>query len=99
MAERKSVYQNANGVRRTLHLDDDCPGVIRIQTEQVMDEVLAGIARDREIMSNSGVNKLLARIPIHIFEQAVHEKWDEGDWRRFLNSSECSPYRIWQGRV
>ena len=98
MVETKKVYMNSDGVRRTLHLDDDSPNVIRVQTEQTMDEILASIERDREIMSH-GINKLVARIPIHIFEQACHEKWDESDWRKFLNSSECSPYRIWRGRV
>ena len=38
-------------------------------------------------MSNSGDNKLLARIPIEVYERACHEQWDEGDWARYLNSS------------
>ena len=37
-------------------------------------------------MSHNGVNKLLARIPITIYERSVHEQWDEGDWARWLNS-------------
>ena len=50
-------------------------------------------------MAHNGHNKLLARIPVTIFERSVHEGWDEGDWARWLNSSEAAPFRIWQGRV
>ena len=48
-------------------------------------------------MSHNGVNKLLARIPIEVYERSVHEQWDEGDWARWLNSSEAAPFRIWSG--
>jgi hypothetical protein len=99
MAERKTVYANANGVRRTLISDDERPGVI-VQTEQVLDEILAGIHRDREAANdNHAVNKLVARLPVAVFERAVNEGWGEDDWRRYLNSSEAAPFRIWRGRV
>ena len=50
-------------------------------------------------MSHNGVNKLLARIPIEVYERSVHEQWDEADWARYLNSSEAAPFRIWRGTV
>jgi hypothetical protein len=50
-------------------------------------------------MSHNGVNKLLARIPIEVYERSVHEQWDEADWARYLNSAEAAPFRIWRGRV
>ena len=46
-----------------------------------------------------GVNKVVARIPITIYERSIHEDWDEGDWKRWLNSTEAAPFRIWGGRV
>jgi hypothetical protein len=99
MAETSRIYRNADGVRRTLITDDDEPDIVRVKTEQVLDEVLDSIERDRAIMRHDGVNKLLARIPIEIYERAVHEQWDDGDWARWLNSYEAAPFRIWGGRV
>lgn len=97
--ERKSVTRDYNGIRRTLVTDSEHPDRFGVFTEQNLDEILPGIARDRELQNPNGVNKLLARIPITIYERAVHEGWDEGDWKRWLNSSEAAPYRIWQGQV
>jgi hypothetical protein len=99
MSERRHVYRNADGVRRTLITDDERPEDFVIQTEQVLDEILDSVERDRAIMSHNGVNRLLARIPIEVYELSVHEQWDEADWARYLNSSEAAPFRIWRGRV
>ena len=99
MSERRTTYRNADGVRRTLITDDERPDEVGVFTEQRLDEILASVERDRATMAHDGVNKLLARIPIPIYERAVLEQWDEGDWARWLNSSEAVPFRIWQGRV
>jgi hypothetical protein len=99
MTERRTTYRNGDGVRRTLITDDERPEDFVIQTEQVLDEILGSVERDRETMSHNGVNKLLARIPIEIYELSVHQQWDEGDWARYLNSAEAAPFRIWRGRV
>lgn len=99
MTESRHVYRNADGVRRTLITDDERPDAIVVHTEQVLDEILDGVARDRDLHPSSGTNKMLARIPIAVYERAVLEDWDEGDWARWLNSSEAAPFRIWQGRV
>jgi hypothetical protein len=98
MTERTRVYHNADGVRRTLIVDDERPGFV-VNTEQDIEPVLDSVERDRAIMRHDGVNKLLARIPVSIFERSVHEQWDEGDWKRWLNSSEAAPFRIWKGKV
>jgi hypothetical protein len=99
MTERRTTYRNADGVRRTLITDDERPEDFAVHTEQVLDEILDSIERDRATMAHDGVNKLLARIPIPIYERAVHEQWDDADWARWLNSSEAAPFRIWRGRV
>ena len=98
MTERSRVYHNADGVRRTLIVDDERPGFV-VNTSQDIEPVLDSLERDRAIMRHDGVNKLLARIPVSIFERSVHEQWDEGDWKRWLNSSEAEPFRVWRGRV
>jgi hypothetical protein len=99
MTERRTIYRNADGVRRTLITDDERPEDFTVQTEQVLDEILDSVERDRAIMSHNGVNRLLARIPIEIYELSVHQQWDEADWARYLNSAEAEPFRIWRGRV
>jgi hypothetical protein len=98
MTERRLVYCNADGVRRTLITDDERPETI-VHTQQDIEPVLDSIERDRAIMAHDGVNKLIARIPVSIFERSVHEEWDEIDWKRWLNSDEARPFRIWRGRV
>ena len=99
MSERRTTYRNRDGVRRTLITDDERPEDFTVHTEQVLDEILASVERDREIMSHNGVNKLLARIPIEVYERIVHQQWSEGDWARYLNSAEAAPFRIWRGHV
>jgi hypothetical protein len=97
MTER--IYQDRNGVRRTFIADPDRPYSPVVKTEQFMDDILESIARDRETMPNNGPNKLVARVPVYIYERAVHEDWDEDDWKKWLNSTEAEPFRIWRGRV
>lgn len=98
MTEHKVVYRDEFGVRRTMILDDERPDRVVIKTEQVVDEIMAGIERDRETMRH-GVNKLAARIPIEIYEKMINEGWGPDDEKRWLNSSDAAPFRIWKGRV
>ena len=99
MSERQRVYRDADGVRRTLVWDDEDPDAVTVRTEQDVEPILDSVERDRAIMRHDGVNKLLARIPVAIYERAVLEQWDEGDWGKWLNSSEAAPFRIWRGYV
>lgn len=97
--QRAFVYADGNGVRRTLIADDERPDQFTVQTSQDIEPLLDSVARDRELMAHDGVNKLAARIPVSIFERSVHEEWSEADWKRWLNSAEAEPFRIWKGRV
>ena len=99
MTERRTTYRNADGVRRTLITDDERPEDFTVHTQQDIEPILDSVERDRETMSHNGVNKLLARIPIEVYERSVREQWDERAWALYLNSSEAAPFRIWQGRV
>jgi hypothetical protein len=99
MTERRHVYQDRDGVRRTLIWDDSHRSEVTVRTEQDVEQILDGIARDRELMRHDGVNKLVARIPVAVYERACLDQWDEGDWKRWLNSAEAAPFRVWQGQV
>jgi hypothetical protein len=97
--ERKSVIKDEDGIRRTLMTDSEDPARFHIITEQNVDEVLESIKRDTENHRERTTNKLLARIPMTVYETAIAKGWDEGDWKRYLNSSDAAPFRIWKGRV
>jgi hypothetical protein len=97
--QRAFVYEDANGVRRTLIADDERPDRFTVKTEQDVEPVLESVARDRELMAHNGVNKLAARVPVSIYERSIHEEWSEADWKRWLNSAEAAPFRIWKGKL
>lgn len=99
MTERQRIYRDRDGVRRILHWNDEDPDQVTVQTQQDIEPVLASVARDRQIMANNGPNRLLARLPVEVYERACLEQWGEDDWARYLNSSECEPFRIWRGNV
>ena len=95
--QRAFVYEDANGVRRTLIADDERPDRFIVKTTQDIEPILASIARDRELMRNNGDNVVLGRLPVEVYERAVHEQWDEGDWRKFWNGA--GPDELPNGRA
>lgn len=95
----KYVYRNSDGIKRTFYVDPDKPYSPLVHTEQDVEEIIDGVNRDREIMKNNGPNKLVARVPATVFEESIHNNWDDGDWKKYLNSSEARPFRIWEGEV
>lgn len=102
MVERRFTYYNADGVRREMITDDERPYQLRTYTTVQMDEVLQSIEEAREVEASRGgrpVNKHLARVPMTVMEQSIHEQWDEADWRKWLNDPENAAFRVWQGRV
>jgi hypothetical protein len=94
VTEKTTIYHDADGVRRTLITDDERPGVAIVKSEQDIEPILESVARDREIMRNDGVNKLIGRVPVAVYERACLEQWDESDWRKWWNG-EGRPFRIW----
>lgn len=99
MSERRRVYRDSDGIRRTAIWDDEDPDQVTVHTQQDIEPILASVERDREIMAHNGHNKLLGRFPVEVYERSVREHWGEGDWARYLNSAEAAAFRIWQGRV
>jgi hypothetical protein len=95
VTEHKKIYRDADGVRRTLITDDERPDVVVVQTEQDIEPILRSIERDREIFAHDGPNKVIGRVPVHVYERACLERWDEGDWLKWWNG-EGRPFRIWK---
>jgi len=80
--------------------DSERPTEVVVHTEAIMDGVLDTNHEMRELHPRRSMNKLVARgIPVTIVERSMHEEWDEDDWKKWLNSTDAIPYRIWQGRV
>lgn len=97
--ESTFVYRNSDGVRRTLITDTDTPYQFRVKTEVNLDQIIEGVKRDSENHRERTTNKLLARVPLTVYEQSVHEQWDEADWKKWLNDPANEPFRVWKGRV
>ena len=74
MGERKRVYEVRAGVARTFIADESNPSTFTVQTTSDVEPVLDSIKRDQELMSQSGPNKLAARIPLFIYEELQEER-------------------------
>lgn len=101
MAEVKTVYHDADGVRRTSIFDPDKPELgITIHTEVDLTQTIENNRILRELHPRRSTNKLVARgVPLTVAEQAHREQWDDNDWKRWLNDPDNAAFRVWQGRV
>lgn len=97
--EHRFTYRDSDGIRRDMITDEERPGEFKVYTEVQMDEILRGIERDRDLQPVRATNRLLARVSMTVMEQSIHEQWDEGDWKKWLNDPQNAPFRIWPGRV
>jgi hypothetical protein len=97
MGDQRFTYLNRDGLRRTMIWDHARPDEVNVFTEQVLDEILAGIARDREILNQRGPNRCLARIPAVFADKVL--LMDDDELKKWLNDSDNSAFRIWRGRA
>lgn len=99
--ESRILYRNSDGVRRTFLLDWEKPNEFVVHTEVEMDEVLKNIAVDREaeLSKRFKTNRVLARVPMTVYEQSLLEQWDEADWKKWLNDPDNAAFRVWPGQV
>ncbi len=99
MGEARRVYAAQNGVARTSITDSDRPHQLVVHTQSDIEPVLDSIARDREIDQRGRTNKLTHRLPLFVVEDLTHrEIYDDPVlFKRWLNSPEADPWRIWGG--
>ena len=85
-------------VRETIY--DPGEGRLVVQMRQNVDEILAGIERDRDNLKRT-MNKKVATLPAFVVEDLTHRGiYDDRDaFDAWLNSSEADPWRVWKGRV
>ena len=100
MGEHKRLYMVRDGIVRETIYDDDAPDRIVVHTMQDIEEILEGIARDRETMRH-GHNKKLATLPAFVVEDLIHRGiyHDRDAFDAWLNSSEADPWRVWKGTI
>jgi hypothetical protein len=89
---------DAGIVRETIY--DDSDGRLVVAMRQNVDEILAGIARDRDNLRRT-TNKKVATLPAFVVEDLTKRGiYDDPDaFDAWLNSSECDPWRVWNGRI
>lgn len=85
-------------VRETIY--DDSNGRLVVAMHQNVDQILAGIARDRDNLTRTN-NKKVATLPAFVVEDLTYRGiYDDPDaFDAWLNSSEADPWRVWKGRI
>ena len=85
-------------MRETIY--DPGEGRLVVQMRQNVDEIIAGIERDRDNLKRT-MNKKVATLPAFVVEDLTHRGiYDDRDaFDAWLNSSEADPWRVWKGRV
>ena len=100
MTERCRIYKDSDGIKKTMIWDDEDPSQFTIKTEQDIGEIVDGIARDRDI-PQTGDNRRIATLPVIVWEDLKKRGIADDDdaFRKWLNSSEATPWRIRSGTV
>ena len=98
MGEQRRRYLARDGITRDTITDSDS---LTTHIQQDLEPVLDSIARDRELMPNNGVNKLLGRLPLIVVEDLIKRGiYDDPDaFTRWWNTIEANPWRIYKGTV
>jgi uncharacterized phage protein gp47/JayE len=97
MVEKRITYFERDGIRRTMILDDEHPGRVVVHAEQDIEQITAGIARDRELLNQRGDMKMVARIPAVHADRVIG--MDPDELKHFLNDSDNEAFRIWKGKL
>jgi hypothetical protein len=81
-------------------LDPDKPSAVTVHTEVDVTELLANNRRlEEEQRTSKSPNKLIARVPMTVYEKSMLEDWDEEQWKRWLNDPDNAAFRVWRGKV
>jgi hypothetical protein len=99
MVQISYTYHDKDGYRRTLYREDDNRDTFGVHTEMNVDSLVENNKAMAEIHPDRSTNKLVARVPMTIYEQSVHENWDEEQWRRWLNDPDNRAFRVWKGNL
>jgi len=93
------VYHDQDGVQRTMLFDDADPDTCVVKTSMDIEKLIDNNREFADMHPTGTANKLLARIPMTVYETSIHENWGDDDWKKWLNDPQNKPFRIWPGRV
>lgn len=79
--------------------DEGNPFQFHVDTQVDVDRLIDNNRQLAEEHKPFSTNKLLARVPLTVYEQSVHENWDEDDWKKWLNNPDNAVFRVWKGKV
>lgn len=99
--ENRFTYHNSRGYKREAITDTLSPNTLRVLTSMDIEPIIENVKGEREsfIFNHKSPNRHVARVPMFVYEQSVHEGWDEADWKKWLNDPQNDVFRIWRGRV
>jgi hypothetical protein len=97
--ERRFVYLDEAGMRRTLVWDEAEPDKFGVFAEADMTNLAALNRAQGEHERARHATTTLARVPFTVWERAYHEGWDEKKWNEFLNDPAHQDFRVWRGRL
>jgi hypothetical protein len=98
VTERKRIYRDVDGVRRSLIWDDDDPDRVTVQTEQDVEPILESAAARRDNHDPRADLWGVGMVPVAVWERACLEQWEESDWKKWWNG-EGRPFRTSPGWV
>ena len=103
MGEQKRRYVAQDGLERTVIFDLDEPDRFTIKTSQDIGPLRDAIAYESSLprRRNPAKNEKIATLPLFVVEDLIHRGiyHDEDAFKKWLNSSECTPWRIYRGTV
>jgi len=98
--DRKLVYRDHGGVRRTLVTNVE-EGSVGVLTEMDIDRLITeNQALEEEHVAFSD-NKIVARIPMVVYEKLMLDGTiaDDERFKRWLNDPDNRVFRVWRGNL
>jgi len=84
---------------RTLLTDWEQPNKVVVETQLSLPFLEENNRALAEGQSARNPTTLVARVPMTVYETSIHEKWDDDDWKKYLNSADAMPFRVWKGNL
>jgi hypothetical protein len=94
------TYQQEGSFQRIAH-DDSDGKTFTLATMQDMTDAIEENRALRENQTGKEEFRLVARVPIHVAEQAMREGWfhDDEAWKRWMNDGDNRDHRVWEGAI
>jgi hypothetical protein len=103
MSEVRTIYQDDGLLRRAVISDprDGFFGTFTTAASMDCTSIVEENKALREAQTGKETFRLMARIPVTLYEKAIREGWanDERKWQAWLNDPDNRMFRVDEGRV